>query len=109
MSVFIVESLQSKPPAVRPGQSATLELVLQSTIAAGEEATVEYRLNPKNEVLFAENDDKVITASFNVASVPAPTARAYALKAKGGNVVTITAIVLPERVQKSKEAVTILK
>lgn len=109
MSVLIVQRLKSTPEAVRPGESATLVLGLQSQTPDGEQATVEYRLSPGNDVVFAENGDKVVTGTFAVSSAPTPASRAYALTSTGGKVVTITAIVLPERLEKSKEAVTILK
>ena len=109
MSVLIVQGLKSTPEAFKPGESATLVLGLQSQDPAGEQTTVEYRLSPGNEVVFAENGDKFITATFAVSSAPTPVSRAYALTSTGGKVVTITAIVLPERLEKSKEAVTILK
>ena len=82
---------------------------LQSQNSAGERTTVEYRLNPNNDVAFVENGGKMISESFDIASVPTPASRAYALQSEGGKIVTITAIVLPERLEKSKEAVTILK
>jgi len=109
MSVLIVGRLNSTPGAIRPGESATLLLGLQSLDPAGEQTTVEYRLSPGNDVLFAENGDKSITETFTVSSAPTPASRVYALTSTGGKVVTITAIVLPERIEKSKEAVTILK
>jgi hypothetical protein len=109
MPVLIVQGLKSTPEAIKPGESATLQLGLQSQTPAGEETTVEYRLSPGNDVVFAENGNKFITETFTVASAPTPASRAYALTSVGGKVVTITAIVLPERLEKSKEAVTILK
>jgi len=109
MSVLIVQGLKSTPEAVRPGESATLVVGLQSQIPAGEQTTVEYRLSPGNDVVFAENGDKAITGTFAVSSAPTPASRTYALTSAGGKIVTITAIVLPERIEKSKEAVTILK
>jgi len=103
------ERLESVPSAIRLEQDATLRLVLQAHDGADEEATVEYRLNPGNDITFAENDGKVITATFDVATEPTVTERRYALKGTAGKMVQITAIVLPERVHRSKETVTLLK
>ena len=51
----------------------------------------------------------MIKETFDVASVPTVADRNYALTGPGGKSVTITSIVLPERLEKSKETVTILK
>jgi len=109
MPVLIVERLKSTPSSFLPGQEATLQLLLQSQNEAGEQATIEYRLNPGNDIVFAENGGKMIAETFDVASVPTLTKRNYALTGPGGKSVTITGIVLPERLEKSKEMVTILK
>lgn len=109
MSVLIIERLKSTPSSFRPGDEATLQLLLQSQDAAGEQATIEYRLNPGNDVVFAENGGKMIDETFTVASVPTLTKRSYALNGPGGKSVTITGIVLPDRLEKSKETVVILK
>jgi hypothetical protein len=109
MSVLIVQGLKSSPESFKSGETATLQLGLQSQSPAGEQSIVEYRLSPGNDVVFAENGNKFITETFTVSSAPTAVSRAYALTSTGGKVVTITAIVLPERLEKSKEAVTILK
>jgi hypothetical protein len=109
MSVLIIERLKSSPESFRSGEEATLQLLLQSQNDDGEQATIEYRLNPNNDVVFAENGGKVIKETFEVASVPTVAKRSYALTGPGGRSVTITGIVLPERLERSKETVVILK
>jgi hypothetical protein len=111
MAVSIVDGLKSNPTAIRIEQEATLRLVLQSRRdgTETETATVEYRLNPKNEFVFAENDAKLIVETFTVATDPTVADRRYALKGPSGRNVEISAIVLPERSHKSKETVTVLK
>jgi hypothetical protein len=109
MSVSIVERLKSVPVSIRVQQEATLRLVLRSHSEEGERATVEYRLNPGNEFVFAENDSKVIEGSFDVATEPTIAERRYALKGPAGRNVQVTAIVLPDRIDQSKETVTVLK
>ncbi|MEO8256705.1 MAG: hypothetical protein ABI868_05090 [Acidobacteriota bacterium] len=108
MSAFIVERLKSSPVSFRSGEEATLRLSLQAESAAGERTDVEYRLNPSNEVVFSENGGKVIKATFTVQSVPTSVDRKYALNSSRGKIVQITAVVLPERDEQSKETVTIL-
>jgi hypothetical protein len=108
MSVFIVERLHSDPVSFRSGQQATLRLSLQAENATGEQTDVEYRLNPNNDVVFSENGGKMIKATFTVQSVPTPADRVYALDSSRGKDVQITAVVLPERDEQSKETVTIL-
>ena len=107
MSVFIVERLKSNPTDFHSGETATLRLSLQADSDA-EQATVEYRLNPNNDVVFAENGKKMIEATFDVNTEPTPTERRYALTSPPGKIITITAIVLPDRDERSKETVTIL-
>jgi hypothetical protein len=108
MSVFIVERLKSTPVSFRSGQPATLRLSLQAESATGEQTDVEYRLNPNNDVVFAENGEKMIKATFTVQSVPTSAERGYALISSRGKNVQITAVVLPERDEQSKEMVSIL-
>ena len=109
MSVSIVERLKSAPTSVRVGQEAVLKLVLQSSSSEGEKVDVEYRLNPGNDYFFGENDGKLILGTFDVGAEPTVAERKYALKGPAGRVVQITAIVLPERIDQSKEAVAVLK
>lgn len=107
MAVFIVDRLKSNPTDFHSGDPATLRLSLQADSAA-EKATVEYRLNPNNDVVFAENGKKMIEATFDVSPMPTLAERRYALTSPPGKMVVITAIVLPDRDERSKETVTIL-
>lgn len=109
MSVSIVERLKSIPISIRVEQEATLKLVLRSHRDEGEQATVEYRLNAGNAFVFAENDSKVIVATFDVTTEPTDAERRYALRGPAGRNVQVTAFVLPDRIEKSKETVTVLK
>ena len=109
MAVSIVERLKSVPPAINIEQDATLRLVLQSHGDGEEEATVEYRLNPGNDYVFAENDSKLILGTFTVATEATVADRQYALRGPAGRNVQVTAVVLPERIHRSKETVTVLK